>query len=56
VELYIYSFNTPSWRGAQFKTAQGQGQLVISTGIMFSEYCSLGDDFDDDRSSINSGY
>jgi hypothetical protein len=27
VELYLHSFNTPSWRGAQFKT---QGQLYLT--------------------------
>jgi hypothetical protein len=32
VELYIYSPNTPSWRGAQLKEAQGQ--LYLFTFII----------------------
>jgi len=28
VELYLESTNTPSWRGAQLKTAQGQLYLM----------------------------
>jgi hypothetical protein len=29
VELYLYSPNTPSWRGAQLKKAQGQLYLYL---------------------------
>jgi hypothetical protein len=29
VELYLYSFNTPSWRGAQLKKAQRQPYLYL---------------------------
>jgi hypothetical protein len=29
VELYIHSPNTPSWRGAQLKEAQGQLYLYL---------------------------
>jgi hypothetical protein len=29
VELYIHSYNTPSWRDAQLKKAQGQLYLYL---------------------------
>jgi hypothetical protein len=32
VELYLYSPNTPSWRGVQLK-AQGQLYLYLTNGI-----------------------
>jgi hypothetical protein len=35
VELYLHSPNTPSWRGAQLKEAQGQLYLFI-----LEEICS----------------
>jgi len=30
VELYLQSHNTPSWRGAQLKKAQGQIYLYVT--------------------------
>jgi len=36
VELYIHSLNTPSWRGAQLKSAQGQLYLYLLVVIRIS--------------------
>jgi hypothetical protein len=35
VELYIYSPNTPSWRGAQLGGAQGQLYLLPLPTLIF---------------------
>jgi hypothetical protein len=34
VELYLHSPNTPSWRGAQFKKAQGQLYIYVYISLI----------------------
>jgi len=41
VELYVYSPNTPSWRGAQLGGAQGQLHLYIYIYIHTKYICII---------------